>query len=490
MSTPVFEDVEPLPACGCEECARRRLADSVARDGGGPATGATARAMLVVAAAGTALGGAATAAVAAPVPGAVTGPAAGRDALSAPSAVARAAAAPLRLTRAQILDRAESWMSARVPYSMTAYWKDGYRQDCSGFVSMAWGLGSSAWTGDLAAYGVRITRDALQPGDILLYHNTADPRHGSHTVVFGGWVDDDHTVYTGYEQTPPGARVRTTPYPYWTHSAKYVPYRYKYLVTGGGSASGAPVAAGLAYPGRGAFGPGHSNSHVTRLGAMLIGRGGGGYYEVGPGPRWGTADRDATRAFQRAQGWTGPDADGIPGPTTWSYLIHHHGHDIPPPHASAVTAAKVPAGAGGTTAVPSAKPPAKPPANAPAGGTGMASKPPAKAPAAETAAPPPAKAPAAPLDAHPPVVDRVLGGGVPPYPGGGVFRPGRGGDAVLALGRRLVVKGFGKHYRTGPSGVWGEADRRNVEAFQRAQGWSGRQADGYPGPETWRRLFT
>lgn len=517
MSTPVFEDVEPLPACGCEECARRRLADSVARDGGGPATGATARAMLVVAAAGTALGGAATVAVAAPVPGAVTGPAAGRDALSAPSAVARATAAPLRLTRAQILDRAESWMSARVPYSMTAYWKDGYRQDCSGFVSMAWGLGTSAWTGDLAAYGVRITQDALQPGDILLYHNSADPRHGSHTVVFGGWVDDDHTVYTGYEQTPPGARVQTTPYPYWTNSAKYVPYRYKYLVTGGGSASGTPAAAGLAYPGRGAFGPGHSNSYVTRLGAMLVGRGGGGYYEVGPGPRWGTADRDATRAFQRAQGWTGPDADGIPGPTTWSYLIHHHGHDIPPPHASAVTAAKAPAAAPGKPPAgasgPAAKPPAKPPVGPPAAPTPAktVAKAPATAPtktpatvvtppaeppsgvdgtAAEPPVKPPATAPAAPLAAHPPVVDRVLGGGAPPYPGVGVFRPGRGGDAVLALGRRLVVKGFGKHYRTGPSRVWGEADRRNVEAFQRAQGWSGRQADGYPGPETWRRLFT
>jgi peptidoglycan hydrolase-like protein with peptidoglycan-binding domain len=54
----------------------------------------------------------------------------------------------------------------------------------------------------------------------------------------------------------------------------------------------------------------------------------------------------------------------------------------------------------------------------------------------------------------------------------------------------LAARGFGGHYRTGPSSIWSEADRRNVEAFQRAQGWSGRTADGHPGPETWRRLFT
>ncbi len=77
-----------------------------------------------------------------------------------------------------------------------------------------------------------------------------------------------------------------------------------------------------------------------------------------------------------------------------------------------------------------------------------------------------------------------------PYPGAAAFRPGQSSDSVLALGSRLVGKGFGAHYRVGPGRTWSEADRRNVEAFQRAQGWSGRAADGYPGPETWRRLFT
>jgi hypothetical protein len=421
MSIPLFDDVEPPPACGCEGCARQRLADAVARDtcGATTSTGAT-RVLVVAAAAGTALGGTAAAVAAAPRPAGVTGYTTGRGAMAAPAA----AATPLRLTRSQILQRARTWVTAAVPYSMTARWKDGYRQDCSGFVSMAWGLGVSAWTGDLADYAVRITRSQLQPGDMLLFHNTADPRKGSHALIFAGWANTAHTRYTAYEQTAPGARARTTPYAYWEDSAKYVPYRYRYLAgTPAAAATGAGTTASTGaagYPGRAAFGTGRSGPAVTRLGTLLVGRGAGAYYRVGPGPVWSSADRAATAAFQRAQGWTGAAADGLPGPTTWAYLVRHKGRDIPggPPRAATgpVTAA------------------------------------------------------------------------APRYPGAGAFRPGSSNDSVLALGRRLVAKGFGAGYR--PSRNWHEADRRKVEAFQRAQGWSGRSADGYPGPETWRRLFS
>ncbi|MFJ7422722.1 peptidoglycan-binding protein [Streptomyces uncialis] len=77
----------------------------------------------------------------------------------------------------------------------------------------------------------------------------------------------------------------------------------------------------------------------------------------------------------------------------------------------------------------------------------------------------------------------------PVFPGRGRFGPGKANGDVLRLGQQLVKRGFGKHYKVGPSRSWGEADRLNVEAFQRAQGWTGTGADGYPGPETWRRLF-
>ncbi|WP_435058530.1 peptidoglycan-binding protein [Streptomyces sp. bgisy060] len=111
-----------------------------------------------------------------------------------------------------------------------------------------------------------------------------------------------------------------------------------------------------AFPGAAVFGPGADNHFVTRLGTMLVARGGRRFYKVGPGSRWGEADRNATRAFQEAQGWSGADADGIPGPTTWHLLVTGGGKDIPPAkpvvHVSHLVAAAhkdIPAATGHTT---------------------------------------------------------------------------------------------------------------------------------------------
>jgi Transglycosylase SLT domain len=82
------------------------------------------------------------------------------------------------------------------------------------------------------------------------------------------------------------------------------------------------------FPGSQRFGDGQSNGYVTQLGTWLIARGGERFYSVGPGPSFGTADRDACAAFQRAQGWSGDAADGIPGPATWNLLRTGGGHDI------------------------------------------------------------------------------------------------------------------------------------------------------------------
>ena len=76
-----------------------------------------------------------------------------------------------------------------------------------------------------------------------------------------------------------------------------------------------------AFPGRGAFGPGQSNTHITRLGQQLVKRGYGRFYNVGPGPRWSDADRQAVRAFQLAHTQLKGAADGLPGPLTWHILF-------------------------------------------------------------------------------------------------------------------------------------------------------------------------
>ncbi|MYY08834.1 N-acetylmuramoyl-L-alanine amidase [Streptomyces sp. SID4919] len=77
----------------------------------------------------------------------------------------------------------------------------------------------------------------------------------------------------------------------------------------------------------------------------------------------------------------------------------------------------------------------------------------------------------------------------PPFPGRARFGPGQSNPHITRLGERLVARGYGRHYAEGPGPRWTDADRRAVAAFQRAQGWTGPEADGYPGPETWRRLF-
>jgi hypothetical protein len=82
-----------------------------------------------------------------------------------------------------------------------------------------------------------------------------------------------------------------------------------------------PAAEAPAFPGTKYFKAGANNAYVTQLGKQLVKKGYGRFYSVGPGPHWGEADRKAVQAFQKAQHWTGSDADGYPGPTTWKRLF-------------------------------------------------------------------------------------------------------------------------------------------------------------------------
>ena len=96
------------------------------------------------------------------------------------------------LTRSQIIARAQDWMNQQIPYSQTEGWEDSaaggpYRMDCSGFVSMAWGLSSSLVTSTLPSVSTvtssNISGDTnINPGDALDY--TAD-----HVVLFDHWTD-------------------------------------------------------------------------------------------------------------------------------------------------------------------------------------------------------------------------------------------------------------------------------------------------------------
>ncbi|MYS79552.1 hypothetical protein [Embleya scabrispora] len=123
----------------------------------------------------------------------------------------------------EIVARAKRWADLRLRYSMSGL-HDGYRTDCSGLVSMAWGLPPPGLTTvTLPEVSHRIAEDDLRPGDILL--NTA-PGAAGHTLIFAGWADAAHTSYHAYEESASkGAHHGTVPYPYWPGHGTFRPYR-------------------------------------------------------------------------------------------------------------------------------------------------------------------------------------------------------------------------------------------------------------------------
>ena len=127
------------------------------------------------------------------------------------------------ITRTEVIARAQSVMNDPMPYSQSRF-TDGWRNDCSGYVSWAWKTGSNGYvTANMHDISSRIPKEQLQPGDVLLKASVGGA--GGHVRMFYAWADDAHTTYVAYEQTPP----RT-----WSSviriaddiAAGYIPYRY------------------------------------------------------------------------------------------------------------------------------------------------------------------------------------------------------------------------------------------------------------------------
>ncbi|MET9468597.1 hypothetical protein ABZY44_28170 [Streptomyces sp. NPDC006544] len=109
---------------------------------------------------------------------------------SAPAASASEPGGPIG--RGEAMDRAWSWVAEQVPYSWDGCYENRfgcYRPDCSGFVSMAWHLGSSLTTWDLWNVTFDIPAGDLQPGDALL----RDSGGTDHVALFVRWADESHT---------------------------------------------------------------------------------------------------------------------------------------------------------------------------------------------------------------------------------------------------------------------------------------------------------
>lgn len=143
-----------------------------------------------------------------------------------------------------MINRARTWLTANnggpVPYSMERNWKDGYRQDCSGFVSMALGLGKPGLNTVGLATTSGVTKrlsgvSQLKKGDLLIDYSTSDGDF-RHVVIFEKWANTAHSSYWAYEQRGTyGTTHRQLTY--GIGSDNYDPFRPVKL-SGGGSGGG------------------------------------------------------------------------------------------------------------------------------------------------------------------------------------------------------------------------------------------------------------
>jgi|GEM_PF-3092633 hypothetical protein len=104
--------------------------------------------------------------------------------------------------RQWIIWRAQTWVIDNVAYNQSST-HDGYRQDCSGYVSFAWQLNNKPGTSPsgISAYANQIPFDSLLPGDIL--NNPS-----AHTMLFVKWVDQSAGTFIAYEEEYVGVGTR------------------------------------------------------------------------------------------------------------------------------------------------------------------------------------------------------------------------------------------------------------------------------------------
>ncbi|MFE1554866.1 FG-GAP repeat domain-containing protein [Streptomyces sp. NPDC058734] len=195
----------------------------------------TAVAALVAAAVTSGLVAVDSAALAAPaaepVPAAADYGSSGQGAITAVDGDLRGSvysAATTKMTRSQVIARARSWVGIGLVYGGGRY-HGGYRQDCSGYVSMAWDLDDSLTTDAFEPRGTvySIGKSDLKAGDALLDN---DPGADGHVVLFEKWANGDKTQYWGFDFTPSGVHHRVYDYPYYPGYGPFTPVRYKNIV--------------------------------------------------------------------------------------------------------------------------------------------------------------------------------------------------------------------------------------------------------------------
>src|SRR4051794_14319432 len=109
----------------------------------------------------------------------------------------------MTLWRDEIMARARVWANAPRRYSQQEYDPEtGYRLDCSGYLSMVWGLEPPGLTTvELPSLCRLIERHELLAGDVLMIGGPGTEGDAGHAILFEGWADPDRRRVSVYEQT-------------------------------------------------------------------------------------------------------------------------------------------------------------------------------------------------------------------------------------------------------------------------------------------------
>lgn len=217
------------------------------------------------------------------------------------------------ISRAEINQRAQYWITDHVMYSQSAYTWDvdhsrRYRQDCSGFVTMAWHANGDFWTGNMLSISHRISLSSLQPGDAML-------KTQEHTALFEGWANSSHSAMNVWEESDYGKpALKTT----WGSSYfnGFIPVRYN-NVSGAGGTPPPPPPTKPKPPSSGTWPTvqqGASGARVDTIQLLLQAHG----YSLAADGSFGPITNSKVRSFQSARHL---GVDGVVGPQTWSSLI-------------------------------------------------------------------------------------------------------------------------------------------------------------------------
>ncbi|MBW4717149.1 hypothetical protein [Saccharothrix obliqua] len=132
------------------------------------------------------------------------------------------------ISRAAVRERARSWIDERVPYSQQQHHTNQhgtYRQDCSGYVSMAWGMDASYTTDTLRPFMDAVDRSDLRTGDALWRHDN----EVQHIALFVGWSDAARTQPVVWEER---GQAHVTEQRVWSRewADTFLPRRYKNII--------------------------------------------------------------------------------------------------------------------------------------------------------------------------------------------------------------------------------------------------------------------